>query len=190
MHKQRAVFVDRDGVINVDKGYVHKSEDLELFDGVVEAICLLKTEGFKIIVVTNQSGVARGFYPERAVRDFHEEMQRVLAKADAALDAYYYCPHHPEGAVIEYRRSCACRKPAPGMFQRAIEDFDLESATCYVVGDEMRDLEAGRRAGCRAGFLVSASDKGAVDLQADWEIRTVSSFLGAAREIIGQENRL
>jgi D-glycero-D-manno-heptose 1,7-bisphosphate phosphatase len=190
VRKQRAVFVDRDGVINVDKGYVHKVEDLEILDGVVEAIRLLKTEGFEIIVVTNQSGVARGFYREHEVRDFHEEMQRILAKDDAALDAYYYCPHHPEGSVTEYRRTCACRKPAPGMVQQAIEDFNLDPAVCYVVGDEMRDLEAGRCAGCRAGFLVSGSDKDGVDVQGDWEITTVPGFLGAAREIIGRENRL
>ncbi len=153
--KNRAVFLDRDGTINVEKGYVHRIEDFELIPGVPHAIRLLREAGFLVIVVTNQSGVARGYYPLDAVRSLHRHMDEELAKSGVAVDAYYVCPHYPEGVEEEYSKVCHCRKPLPGMLMEAAKDFSIDLASSYMIGDRLSDVEAGLRAGCRPVFVIT-----------------------------------
>ncbi|HET6421259.1 MAG TPA: D-glycero-beta-D-manno-heptose 1,7-bisphosphate 7-phosphatase [Geobacteraceae bacterium] len=153
--KNRAVFLDRDGTINVEKGYVHKIEDFEFIPGVPQAVRLLRDAGFLVIVVTNQSGVARGYYPLGAVHTLHRHMDAELAKHGAAVDAYYICPHHPEGEEQGYSMACGCRKPHPGMLMEAAKDFSIDLASSYMIGDHASDVEAAVRAGCRPVFVTT-----------------------------------
>ncbi len=153
--KYRAVFLDRDGTINVEKGYVHKIEDFEFIPGAPEAIGMLKDAGFLVIVVTNQSGVARGYYPIEAVHRLHRHMDDELAKLGVAVDAYYVCPHHPAGEEEEYSKVCVCRKPLPGMLMEAARDFSIDLKSSYMIGDHLSDVEAGLKAGCRPLFVTT-----------------------------------
>ena len=151
MYKQKkipAVFLDRDGTINVEKDYLHKVEDFEFIDGVPEAIRALKRAGYLIIVVTNQSGVARGYYSLDDVAQLHEHVQRELAKHNTAIDAFYVCPHHPKKGIGEFLQKCDCRKGAPGMLLKAADDHGIDLSRSYMVGDKIADIEAGNNAGC------------------------------------------
>jgi len=161
---KRAVFLDRDGTINVEKEYLHRPEEFEFIPGVPEAIRLLRTAGFRVIVVTNQSGVARGYYDEQAVEALHRHLDGELARYDTGVDAYYFCPHHPVEGVGEYRTACDCRKPLPGMLIQAARDFGLDLGRSYIVGDKLADVEAGLAAGCgtvlvRTGYGERAAGK-------------------------------
>ena len=118
--RKPAAFLDRDGVLNVDIGWLHKPQDCVWMDGAKEAVRLLNAANYFVFVVTNQAGVARGLYDEAKVLELHDWMSGELAAVGAHVDAYYYCPHHPEGIVASYRQACACRKPAPGMIERAL----------------------------------------------------------------------
>ncbi len=153
--KNRAVFLDRDGTINVEKGYVHKIEDFEFIPGAPLAIRLLRDAGFLLIVVTNQSGVARGYYPLEAVHRLHRYMDDELARFGAAVDAYYVCPHHPQGGMNEYSKICECRKPLPGMLLEAARNFSINLASSYMIGDKQSDVEAAFKAGCHPVFVAT-----------------------------------
>jgi D-glycero-D-manno-heptose 1,7-bisphosphate phosphatase len=147
--KNRAVFLDRDGTINVEKGYLHRIEDFAFIPGAPQAIRMLKDAGFLVIVITNQSGIARGYYPVRAVSRLHEHMDDELARFGASIDAYYVCPHHPQGSVEEYAKACDCRKPLPGMLLEAARKFSINMDCSYMIGDKAVDVETGLQAGCR-----------------------------------------
>jgi len=112
-----AAFLDRDGILNVDQGYTHKPQNLEMIPGAAAAVKLLNEAGYYVFVVTNQSGVARGYYSEAAVKIFNQHVQDALKAAGAHIDAFYYCPHHPNGVIKEFAIQCRCRKPAPGMLE-------------------------------------------------------------------------
>lgn len=148
-----AIFLDRDGTINEETGYVDRLERLALIPGAAEAIRLINQRGLKAIVVTNQSGVARGLFDEPFVAALHAHLERMLRREGAFLDGIYYCPHHPTEGRGQYLLSCDCRKPAPGLLIRAQEDLALDPARCYMIGDTFSDIEAGARAGIR-GILV------------------------------------
>ena len=142
----KAVFFDRDGTLNVDIHYLHRPEDFQWIPGAQEAIRYVNDRGYLAILVTNQSGVARGYYPERDVVRVYDWMNEELAKAGAHLDALYYCPHHPEGSVAQYARACDCRKPKPGLVDRACRDFGIDRARSYFVGDTVSDMACARNA--------------------------------------------
>lgn len=144
-----AVFLDRDGTINVEKEYLHRSEEFEFIPGAPEAIRILKEAGYLVVVVTNQSGVARGYYDEAAVHRLHRFVDRELATVGASIDAYYLCPHHPHHGIGPYRTECACRKPLPGMLLAAAEDLEIDLSRSWIVGDKGADVAAGLAAGCR-----------------------------------------
>jgi D-glycero-D-manno-heptose 1,7-bisphosphate phosphatase len=181
----KAVFLDRDGVINVEKGYVHRIEEFELLPGVPLAIRILKEAGFLVIVVTNQSGVARGYYPMDAVHRLHRHLDTELAAFGACIDAYYVCPHHPEHGIGDLKATCSCRKPLPGMLEQAAADFGIDLIKSYMIGDKSSDVAAGLAAGCRSMFLGSAS-VGRVDgLTGD--IPIFSCLLDAVRAIVAYE---
>lgn len=151
---KKAVFLDRDGTINVDKGYTWRIEDLELFPGTSEAIRLLNEAGYLVIVVTNQAGVAKGFYTETDVRSFNMELQRTLLAHGAWIDDFYYCPHHPEGHP-PYNMVCKCRKPAPGMIIKAAQDWKIDLNRSWIIGDKWSDLQAGLAAGCKPILVLT-----------------------------------
>jgi len=135
-------FLDRDGVLNFDHGYVHRPDQLEWIDGAPAAVRLLNEAGFTVIVVTNQSGVARGIYDEATVHRFHDHMQGVLAQSGARIDAFYYCPHHPDGPVAQYAMRCDCRKPGTGMLEQAAKAWPVDRAKSFLIGDKDIDMQA------------------------------------------------
>lgn len=137
-----AAFLDRDGVLNVDHGYTHQPEQLEWIDGAPEAVRLLNEAGYFVFVVTNQSGIARGYFDEDAVKSFHGHMQKTLAAFGAHVDAFYYCPHHPNGTVRSLAIRCRCRKPGPGMLEQAAEEWPIDLSTSFMIGDKDEDIAA------------------------------------------------
>lgn len=146
----KAAFFDRDGTINVDVGYLHKKEDLVFIQGRPELISKYNKLGYWVIVITNQAGIARGFYTEDDMRELHRYMNKKLSKLDAHIDAFYFCPHHPDFTGI-----CKCRKPEAGMIEQAIKDFDLDPNQCVLFGDQKQDIEAGMKCGIRSIILTS-----------------------------------
>jgi len=152
-----AAFLDRDGVLNVDSGHLHRAADCVWIDGAAAAVRRLNHRFARIVVVTNQSGVARGLYGEDDVRRFHAWMAAALAAQGARIDAFYHCPHHPTAGTGAYTRACDCRKPEPGMLQRAIAEHAIDPAASVLIGDKATDVEAARRAGVR-GFLFPGGD--------------------------------
>jgi D-glycero-D-manno-heptose 1,7-bisphosphate phosphatase len=161
--KQPAVFLDRDGVLNVDRGYAHKPEDIELIPGAAAAVRLLNEAGYYVLVVTNQSGVARGLYSEAAIENVHKHMQDVLKAEGAHIDAFYYCPHHPEGLVKEFAIHCRCRKPEPGMLEQAAQDWPIDLGRSFLIGDRDNDLLAAAAFHVR-GIKFDAQTRSLVDL--------------------------
>jgi len=151
--RRAAVFLDRDGTINEEVGYLDRMEKLQLIPGAAEAIRLINASGMKTVVVTNQSGVARGIFTESFVAETHARLGEMLRAEGASLDGIYYCPHHPTEGRGDYLRVCECRKPAPGLLLQAAAELHLDPARSYMVGDTLKDIEAGGRAGAQ-GILV------------------------------------
>lgn len=137
----KAFFLDRDGTINKDTGYISRVEDMVLLPGAAEAVRMLNEAGYLVIVVSNQSGVARGYYDISVAEATNRRLNELLEEEGAHIDAFYICPHHPEGAVKEYAVRCDCRKPGTALFERAIRDFGLDPSRCYACGDRARDVE-------------------------------------------------
>ena len=149
---RKTVFFDRDGVLNVEKNYLYKIEEFQWQVDAVAAIKLLQAAGYQIIVVTNQSGIARGYYNEVDVQKLHAYMQAQLALEQTKIDAFYYCPHLPTGSRPEYTKECQCRKPRPGMLQAAMQEYPVLEAQSFLIGDKTSDLQAAQAAGIR-GYL-------------------------------------
>ena len=145
---RRAVFLDRDGTLNKDVGYVHRKEDWQWLPGVAEALKRLRAVGYVLVVVSNQSGIARGMYDREALRLLEEWVNAELTAKNAAIDAWYYCPHLPE-----ITGPCECRKPGPGLLLQAARDLDLDLANSWMIGDRVRDVQAGLAAGCQSILL-------------------------------------
>ncbi len=145
---KRAVFLDRDGTINIEKEYLYQVNDFEFIPGAPEAIRLLNQAGIMVVVVTNQSGVARGYYTEDDVENLHRHIDRELERSEAHVDAWLYCPHHQSGRG-SYALPCSCRKPLPGMLQAAASRYDIDLENSVMIGDKLADMEAGQAAGCR-----------------------------------------
>lgn len=139
----KAVFLDRDGTINVERDYLYRCEDFEFIQGVPQAIKMLNDAGFLVIVVTNQSGIARGYYSEDDVKVLHHFVEEQLVASGARVDGFYYCPHHPDKGFPPYRQTCRCRKGAAGMLIDAAHDFDIDLTQSFIVGDKLADVEAG-----------------------------------------------
>ena len=154
MGGKKLCLLDRDGVLNVDKAYLHNTEDVEWIPGSREAIAWMKRQGILVTVVTNQSGVARGFFTENTVRKLHAWMQAEVKKSGGDIAAFYYCPHLPGAAVKRYDVECECRKPKPGMILQALSDFDVPPGNAFLIGDSLRDVEAAEAAGVK-GYLYS-----------------------------------
>ena len=145
--KNRAVFLDRDGTINRDVGFPSSWDQIEIHPFSFTAVRRLNRAGFRVAVVTNQSGIARGLIEESALLDIHRRMEDAFLRKGARIDAFYYCPHHPEGRVERFRSECPCRKPRPGMAARAARDLEIDPARSYMVGDKLEDLRFGVNCG-------------------------------------------
>ncbi|MDF9406795.1 HAD family hydrolase [Pelotomaculum isophthalicicum JI] len=152
-----AAFMDRDGVLNVDTGYVFRWEDFVWVAGAKDAVKLLNEAGYLVFVVTNQSGIARGYFKEADIVALHCWMNQELGACGAHVDAFYYCPHHPNATSIPYRKVCGCRKPAPGLLLQAMEEWPVDKSGSFLVGDKRSDLEAAIGAGL-PGYLFKGSD--------------------------------
>lgn len=146
---KRAVFLDRDGTINIEKEYLYQAEEFEFIPGAPEAIRLLNQAGVMVVVVTNQSGVARGYYSEEDVENLHRHIAVELENHGAHVDVWLYCPHHPDGRG-SYALPCSCRKPLPGMLHEAAVRYDIDLDNSIMIGDKRADIEAGMAAGCRS----------------------------------------
>jgi D-glycero-D-manno-heptose 1,7-bisphosphate phosphatase len=149
----KAVFLDRDGTIVVERGYITVPQMIELIPGAAAAIVRLRQEGWKVFVATNQGAVGKGMITEEELGEINFRMVSMLGAEGAELDGIYVCPHHPEGTVPEFSMECDCRKPRPGMLERAASENGLDLSQCVMIGDTRRDLEAARSAGAR-GILV------------------------------------
>lgn len=141
---RRAVFLDRDGTLNIEKEYLYRFDEWEWIPGAIEAIQRINKKGYLAIVVTNQAGIARGYYTTSAVHVLHKKVDCLLELTKATIDAYYFCPHHPEYGEV---RQCTCRKPEPGMLYQAQRDYDIDLRQSWLIGDKLTDIEAGLRAG-------------------------------------------
>ena len=150
MTPRPAVFLDRDGTINEEVDYLTRVEDFRLLPGAARAIARLREAGYVVVVVTNQSAVARGMLTEAGLAEIHDEMRRQLALEGAELDGICFCPHHPDHGEPPYRQDCACRKPKPGMLHQAAEDLGIDLSRSVMVGDKVIDVETGWNAGCRS----------------------------------------
>lgn len=161
--KQKAVFLDRDGTINVYKGFLRNIEEFELIPGIETAIKKINDSGYLTIVVTNQPVIARGEIKWNELEEIHNKMETELGKAGAYLDRIYFCPHHPhrgyEGEIVELKIDCDCRKPKPGMLLKAAKDFNIDLTQSFMVGDSDNDIKAGIAAGCKS-ILINNSDTG------------------------------
>lgn len=177
-----AVFLDRDGVINVDHGYVHDEHDFEFIDGVFEATKKLQQMGYLLVLVTNQSGIARGLFSEERFLSLTQWMDWNFADHDVVLDGIYYCPHHAEYGVGEYKQDCNCRKPNPGMLLDARDFLKIDMANSVMVGDKAEDMLAAAAAGVgtkilvRSGKTVTAQGEALADVILD-SIKVVPDYL-------------
>lgn len=149
MAPRKAVFVDRDGVLIDEVNYLSHPRQLRLLPGSAEAVKRLRAAGFKVVVVSNQSGVARGYFTLARLREIHAALRALLGRKGTRLDGLLFCPHHPDGSVKRFARACACRKPAPGMLREAARRWKAAMKESFMVGDTEADVAAGRRAGCR-----------------------------------------
>lgn len=149
-----AVFIDRDGVINVDHGYVSQQDDFEYIDGVFDATKAIKALGYQLVLVTNQSGIARGYYSEQEFLTLTEWMDWNFIDQGVEFDGIYYCPHHPDGSVDKFTQVCDCRKPSPGMFNTAQQELDIDMANSIMIGDKADDMRAAIAAHVGTKILV------------------------------------
>ena len=161
--KNTAVFLDRDGTLNEEAGYLNHVDRLRLIEGAPQAVALLNRHGLKTIVVSNQSGVARAYFPEELLERIHEKLRMLLEERGARLDAIYYCPHHPSVGDPPYRQDCECRKPKLGMIRKAETEFSVDPRRSYMVGDKLSDVQFGKNAGCRTILVLTGYGKG------EWE---------------------
>ncbi|MCA1567117.1 MAG: HAD family hydrolase [Acidobacteria bacterium] len=161
--KRRAVFIDRDGTISEEVGYVNHPSRYRVFPYAAEAIKQLNEAGWLAVLITNQAGVARGYFTEEVIGAVHALLAQELERGGARLDAIYYCPHHPSVGEPPYRFDCDCRKPRPGLIRRAADEFDIDLAASWMVGDRYSDTELARHAGTRAALVLSGYGRG------EWE---------------------
>jgi D-glycero-D-manno-heptose 1,7-bisphosphate phosphatase len=184
----KAVFLDRDNTVIEDPGYISDPKVVKLLPGVELALKSLNQCGYKLVVVTNQSGIARGLLTEQTLEMIHSELRRQLSERGAHLDGIYYCPFHPEGTIEQYAKESELRKPQPGMLLLAAKELDIDLSQSWMVGDSARDIEAGQRAGCKTIRVRARADQHSTpgliddeDVQADY---TVRNLVDAARVIL------
>ncbi|MBN1754941.1 HAD family hydrolase [bacterium] len=186
--KQKAIFIDRDGTLIYDRHFIRDPQEVEFIPGSIEALKIFLKLGYKIIIVSNQSGVARGYFTEADVNIINCRVQELAEPEGITIAAFYYCPHHPDGIIKEYRKVCDCRKPEPGLLYKAMENFGLDLAQCIVIGDKDSDIGLARRVGAIA-IRVKTGKGGQLspdDIKPDYRAR---DLLDAARWIDSGRHR-
>jgi len=183
----KAVFLDRDGTINEEMGYINHISRFKVFDFVPEAIKILNDEGYKIVVITNQSGVARGYFGESLVKEIHKKLISDLERESALIDKIYYCPHHPLEGKGKYKKVCNCRKPSTGMIDLAVKELNIDLNKSFMVGDRFKDMLFAQQAGLQTVFVQTGYGMGEFTHQKkEWEIQPkyiAINLLDAARYI-------
>ena len=164
----RAVFLDRDGTVNVEVSYLNNTRHLRIMDGVPEAIIILKDLGFKIIIVTNQSGVARGYIRERTLKRIHAKLRRLLRKNGTDFDAVFYCPYYKSARKKRYKKDSSHRKPNPGMIEKARRIFDIDLDSSYMLGDRRSDIGAGKNSGCTSILVKTGYGSASIKEMDSW----------------------
>lgn len=180
----RAVFIDKDGTLIEDVPYNVDPELIQLTPGAIAGLHLISEAGYQLIVITNQSGVARGYFPESALVAVEGRVRQLLAQFGISLAGFYYCPHHPDGVVQSLAIACSCRKPEPGLLLRSSADLGIDLARSWFIGDILNDVEAGRRAGCKTILIDNGNET-------EWQLSpqrsphyTVADLVEAARVIV------
>ena len=189
---KRAVFLDRDNTLLEDPGYISDPSLVRLLPGVELALKSLAHAGYKLVVITNQSGIARGMLTEETLDKIHAEMRRQLSDSGVNIDAIFYCPYHPEGTVEQFAHESELRKPKPGMLLKAAKQLDIDLSASWMVGDSPRDIEAGLRAGCRTVRLKIHSTHQTMEYQQDEDIRadfTARNMVDAAKIIVHEQGK-
>jgi D-glycero-D-manno-heptose 1,7-bisphosphate phosphatase len=171
--KRKALFLDRDGVINKDFGYVCEVERLEYVDGIFDLCRKAKSKGYLIIVITNQAGIGRGYYSEKQFLDFMDIIKANFIEEDCQIDAVYYCPHHPTAGIGEYRMNCKSRKPNNGMILQADKDFSIDQENSILVGDKPSDIQAGVDSGIKNLYLFTSNKVSAVNLSQSMQLSDI-----------------
>jgi len=189
--KRPALFMDRDGTISEEVGYVNHPSRFRLFPYTADAIKLLNDNGWLAIVVTNQAGVARGYFAEDVIVQIHDQVRKDLENASAKLDAIYYCAHHPSVGEPPYRLDCDCRKPKTGLIDRAAADFDIDLERSWMVGDRYGDIELARNARLHSAFVLSGYGRGEWEFQrSSWKLEpevVAEDLLEAVKTIIERD---
>lgn len=182
--KRKAIFLDKDGTLIPDVPYNVNPDLITLQDGVIEGLQLLKTQGYVFVVISNQAGIARGYFKMEDLKRVEAKLNFLLNNKGIEIEAYYFCPHHPEGIVLQYSVSCDCRKPSPGMILKAAKDLHIKTEESWMIGDILNDVEAGNRAGCKTVLLDTGNETEWVEGSFRKPTFTVSNFLNAAQSII------
>lgn len=191
--KKIAVFLDRDGTLNDEMSYLDSADRLMILPRVGEAIRLLNENALLAVLVTNQSGVARGFFSEATLKEIHERLKNILKEEGAYLDGIYYCPHHPEVGLPEYLVDCDCRKPRAGMIEAAAKDLNIDVSRSYVVGDKIIDIEMARNAGAKGIMVMTGYGKeGLKYMSHEWKVwpdHIADDLYDAVKWILSQEGK-
>lgn len=186
----RAFFIDRDGTLNEDIGYVSTPDELILYPWTAEAVRLVNQSGFKAIVITNQSGIARGMYSEQTLDAIHKRMVAELARDGARIDAVYYCPHHPEIGAVDYRETCDCRKPRTGMLEAAASEHNIDLTHSFVIGDKSSDILLAENAGARSALVLTGYGRETLAHPERWPCQpsfVAENLLLAVKQILDSE---
>lgn len=184
----KAVFLDRDGtIIRKVKKDITKTSQLRLYHDASTALKILQQNGYKLIIITNQSLIARGLIPESKLNYIHKYLKKLLAKKRVKIDSIYYCPHHPEGIIKRYRRICNCRKPQAGLLRKAMGDFNIEPSQSFFIGDSLKDMQAAKKAGIKSILVLTGyGKKTSKDIKKSMSIHIAANLLKASQWIISQ----
>lgn len=191
--KKAAVFLDRDGTINEEMGYINHRDRFIIFPFVAESIKIFNSLDFRVIVVTNQSGIARGYFDESLVVELHDRLINEMKEQNAIIDAIYYCPHHPGEGTGKYIIDCNCRKPRPGMIEAAVKEYEIDLDESYMIGDRYKDILFAKRLNIKSAFVLTGYGKGEYEHQRDsWEYLpdlVGENLLAVAKMIKNQTNQ-
>lgn len=180
---KKAIFIDKDGTLIQDVPYNVDPEKIVLEEYAGRALQLFREQGYLLIVVTNQSGIARGFFKEDQLRGVQQKLNALLREYNIRLDGFFYCPHHPDGTITPYAINCHCRKPGPGMLQAAAEQLDIDLKRSWMIGDILHDVEAGNQAGCRSLLINNGHETEWIDTPQRRPAYIASDLLDAAQFI-------
>ncbi len=181
----KAVFMDRDGTIVEDVGYMNSPEQIKFIPGSIEAIKMLNQAGYKVVVITNQAGVARRLITEDMLQTIDKTLHKWILNGGAHLDGIYYCPHHPEHGLYPYRQICECRKPHTGLIKRAHRDLNIDLSQSFMIGDKATDVEAGKRAGTKTILVLTGRGKNEKEMLKEKPDHIAENLLDAVKRVLG-----